>query len=168
MCLVVFVPFIASVNAVKISWFARSVFILPMIGCGVGNVFLEVEELFFFVQISLSFGSIQCFRGEVCATWRCFRFANFDMRLNDFRNKTRGSDSSALRKLHPVSGSERRAGNSRMTHDILPIFLDGQYINLPLLLNEFGDVNRRGTHGPVVWFHIRRSYEILLHDITRK
>ena len=68
MRLVVLVPFVPGVNTVEVPGFTGSVLVLPMVGCGISDILFDIEELLFLIQISLSFGSIQCFRSKVNPT----------------------------------------------------------------------------------------------------
>lgn len=43
MCLVIFIPFIPSMDSVEVSWFAGPVFILPVVTGRIGNVFFKIE-----------------------------------------------------------------------------------------------------------------------------
>ena len=63
--LIIFVPFVASVNLIEVSWFPRPVFVFPAVCLWVWKAFFDVEKLFLLVHIFLRLGSEHRFRSQV-------------------------------------------------------------------------------------------------------
>lgn len=100
MCLIVLVPFVAGVNTVEVPRFARTVFVFPVVRGGVGNIFLNVEQLLFLVQLAFGFGAIQGF-SEICIARR-LRLLSLLHWLRGSRNESRRSHRTTLGKLSDI------------------------------------------------------------------
>lgn len=103
MSLIVFVPFVASVNAVEVPWLTRSVLVFPGIGSRVDNEFFQVVEFLLFVHVLLGLGTIHSLGLEICS--RCCASVDHDT-LGDNRlllgrlwNKQGRGDRATLGKL---------------------------------------------------------------------
>lgn len=100
MCLVVLVPLVARMYSVEVTGLSRSIFVFPAVGCGVGQIFLQIEHFFLLIHIFLCFGSVKCFRGEVGTAWRFLVYFHLLDYLDGFHYKTRGCYSTAAFNLN--------------------------------------------------------------------
>jgi len=131
MCLVVLVPFIPGMHAIEISRFARSVFILPIIGSWTCDVLLEVEKLLFLIHITLSFSSVQGLGGEVSATC-CLNVRDLGCWLWRFSDEERVGDGTA--QFHQVGLVVR------LQHDV----------HMAFFVRQLGNVNKARAHSSFV------------------
>jgi len=103
MSLVVLVPLITSVNAIEVSRFPGPILIFPIISCPGGEIFLCVEEFFFFIEFFLCFRPIESFRCKIGAACGLL-LLRLSCRggLNGFGYKSRSRHCTALLQLEKI------------------------------------------------------------------
>lgn len=87
MCLVIFVPLVARMDAIEVSWLAWPIFVFPVVCGWIGDVLLQIEKFFLLIEIFLRLSPVQSLRGEICAARCFFGFDFYCCRLRSLRNK---------------------------------------------------------------------------------
>ena len=116
MCLVIFIPFITSMDSVEVSWFAGPVFILPVVTGRIGNVFFKIEQFLLFIQIFLCFGSVKRFWSKIGTTCRFLAWNFNGSWLSSLRDEARCSDRPTLLELEKkISSSMQNTYDMKRT-----------------------------------------------------
>ena len=115
MCLVIFIPFITSMDSIEVSWFAGPVFILPVVTGRIGNVFFKIEQFLLFIQIFLCFCSVKRFWSKIGATCSFLAWNFNGSWLSSLRDEARCSDRSTLLELEK---KKKNSSNMQNTNDM--------------------------------------------------
>ena len=100
MRLVVLVPLVPGVDPVEVPRLPGAPLVLPIVAHRVRDIFLDVEQLLFLVQLAFGFGAIQGF-SEICIAWR-LRLLSLLHWLRGSRNESRRSHRTTLGKLSDI------------------------------------------------------------------
>lgn len=108
MGLIVFVPFVSRVHPIEVPRLPRPPLVFPIIACRMRDVLLDVEQLFFLVQISFGLSAEERFGGQVGVARCCFGSGLLLHGLCSAGDVARRRDATSLSDLFRSSTREQR------------------------------------------------------------
>ena len=99
MRLIILIPLIAGMDPIEIPGFSWSVLVFPVVGSRINDVLFNIEEFLLFIEVSFSFGSIECLGCQISSTRSFCIFFRFDKLLSSFGDESGRGHNSTLFEL---------------------------------------------------------------------